>query len=509
MAGATGFNFFTPALVADTKYWARMTYAAGHVDSAAATVYVTAGPISASGVFTECDRKFDRPVAPAQLSGSNSYYKTFAFTVPVDGNYTFTANAYATLYQGGFSPESPLVNLYGLGSGTHALIASPNKYYLVLSSPKLADISSYTVTVTAGPALVTKSPTPGITTQPVSTNVLFNQTATLKVISPTADLSYQWYVGSSCGTKFPISGANSSSYTTPAVKDFTNYWVELSTVGGYLFSAMATVGVTPQAVDDTVTNMEDTVKQQAPSGVLVNDLKALSRSLSAVNVVQPLHGSVILATNGGYQYKPTPNYCGADQFKYQVTDGTATSAVATVSITVMPVNDAPVAGPDSLQTAFNVPISVSTTNLLANDTDVEGDALAITAVTPTSALGGTVTLNNGLVTYNPQGHFGQDSFQYTVKDSGGASASGMVTVIVSNPDFMKLLITSMNSTNCHLQFIGKPSHGYWVKYAESPAGPWSYLGQVTTSPAGLGDVNDPTTPQPASRVYRLADVDVE
>src|SRR5262249_48438115 len=93
LAGATTSTFTTPALFADTTYWARMSFAGGTVDSASATVFIANGPIADSGALTACDRTFNRPAAPGLLSGSNVFYKTFVFQVATDGTYTFSLSS--------------------------------------------------------------------------------------------------------------------------------------------------------------------------------------------------------------------------------------------------------------------------------------------------------------------------------------------------------------------------------------------------------------------------------
>jgi hypothetical protein len=504
MAGGTGFNFTTPNLFTTTRYWVRMTYAGGSVDSGAGTVYLASGPITASGTITECDRRF--PAEPGQPN-NNPFYKTFVFTVATDGNYTFAVNGGSvSLYQAIFSPENPALNLYAVGAGTHNLLSGPNKYYLVISS---ATPGPYSVTVTAGPALVTLTPAPEITTPPANKNVFLNQTTTLNVVSPTAGVNYQWYVGSDCGNKFPISGANSNSFTTPAVTDYTNYCVELTTPGGSIFSPMVMVGVMPQALNDSASIDEDTMTVVPPVGILINDKKAVSRTLKVVNVQFPPHGSVTVTTNGGYTYFPNWNYNGPDNFKYQVTDGTLTSAVATVTINIASVNDAPMPGWDYRTTPFNTSLVLSTANLMSNDGDPDGDPLTFESVSPTSNLGATVTLNNGTVTYTPVNIFGNDNFEYTIKDSNGASSTGIVWVQIPLQDLVKLRISSLTGTNCHLQLLGHKDHGYWIKHAPTPTGPWELLGGVVTDPYGLAEIDDSASPQPATRFYRAVDMDVE
>jgi PKD repeat protein/GH25 family lysozyme M1 (1,4-beta-N-acetylmuramidase) len=84
---------------------------------------------------------------------------------------------------------------------------------------------------------------PSITTQPQSQTITFGQTATLTVGALGASLSYQWYVGASGDTSVPLSGANGSSYTTPALPSTTSFWVRVSNSCGSANSATATITV--------------------------------------------------------------------------------------------------------------------------------------------------------------------------------------------------------------------------------------------------------------------------
>jgi hypothetical protein len=89
-------------------------------------------------------------------------------------------------------------------------------------------------------------------------------------------------------------------------------------------------------------------------------------------------------------------------------------------------NQAPITVPDSVATARGEAITI---NVLANDTDPNGDALTITALSKPQF--GTVTTNGQTVTYTPKAGFaGQDSFSYFVGDGHGNTTAGSVTVIV-------------------------------------------------------------------------------
>src|SRR4051812_6354307 len=99
-----------------------------------------------------------------------------------------------------------------------------------------------------------------------------------------------------------------------------------------------------------------------------------------------------------------------------VTDGTLSSNVATVTVTVASVNDAPVANDDALAATEDTPVTFTAADLLGNDTDADLDTLTIASVT--SGSGGTATLNaDGTVTFVANANFhGAADFTYTVTD---------------------------------------------------------------------------------------------
>jgi hypothetical protein len=127
-------------------------------------------------------------------------------------------------------------------------------------------------------------------------------------------------------------------------------------------------------------------------------------------------------------YTPNPNFHGLDSFTYLAIDSGDASVLGTAQVTVLPMNDAPVAVNDTVGTAEDT--AVTTGNVLANDTDVEAGRLWVSGITP--AAHGTVVYNgDGTFTYTPQTHFnGPDSFTYTVTDSEGLAATALVAVTV-------------------------------------------------------------------------------
>jgi Ca2+-binding RTX toxin-like protein len=142
-------------------------------------------------------------------------------------------------------------------------------------------------------------------------------------------------------------------------------------------------------------------------------------------------GVVSIFANGDFVYTPRANFSGTDSFTYTVLDDQGASGTATVTLDLTPRNDAPIAANDAFAAPHGNPISG---NVMANDSDPDGDTLLVVAASITTARGGVVELSNdGNFTYSPAAKFaGTDSFDYTLLDSAGASAVGTVTLSVTN-----------------------------------------------------------------------------
>jgi VCBS repeat-containing protein len=97
----------------------------------------------------------------------------------------------------------------------------------------------------------------------------------------------------------------------------------------------------PVATADTYGTAEDTPLPVNAPGVLANDSDPDNDPLSAGLVSGPSHGTLNLSTDGAFVYTPATNHTGSDSFTYQASDGTLTSNLATVTITVSAANDAP------------------------------------------------------------------------------------------------------------------------------------------------------------------------
>ena len=202
---------------------------------------------------------------------------------------------------------------------------------------------------------------------------------------------------------------------------------------GRVDSNVATVTVTvsptndaPDALDDSCSTDEDT---GCIGNVLVNDSDPDGDSLSAAVVDGPSHGSLTLSSDGSFTFTPDANYNGSDSFTYKANDGQADSNVATVSLSVISVNDAPVASDDSYSTDEDTPLTISEPGVLANDSDVEGDSLASGTIAGPSH-GSLSLVADGSFVYTPDSGFsGADSFTYQAND--GQLNSNVATVRVT------------------------------------------------------------------------------
>ncbi len=179
----------------------------------------------------------------------------------------------------------------------------------------------------------------------------------------------------------------------------------------------------PRAVDDAADTPEDT---PVTIDVLGNDSDPDRNTLVVVEVSAPTHGTAVVSDTGAVVYTPEPDFHGTDRFTYVVGDGSGLTARAAVDVTVLPVDDPPLAGDDAADTPEDTPVTI---DVLSNDSDPDGDALALVEVSaPTH---GTAVTDTGAVVYTPEPDFhGTDSFTYVVGDGSGLTARAAVDVTV-------------------------------------------------------------------------------
>ena len=182
----------------------------------------------------------------------------------------------------------------------------------------------------------------------------------------------------------------------------------------------------PVALDDAFSGDEDS---QITGNVLINDYDFEGDPLSVeAEIIDTANGTVALEADGSFIYTPDANFNGMDSFTYTLSDGALDNTnISTVSITVNPVNDAPVANAGAASgdedTVINGSVSAS---------DVDGDTLTFSL--NTAAAHGLVEMDaDGTFTYTPDLNYnGADSFTYDVSDGNGGVDTQTVTLTVNS-----------------------------------------------------------------------------
>ena len=140
----------------------------------------------------------------------------------------------------------------------------------------------------------------------------------------------------------------------------------------------------------------------------------------------PSAGSAVVLSDGRIRYSPPRDFAGVASFVYEVCGDPGPCGRTTVRVVVRPVNDEPVARDDVLSVAEDTPIRV---DVLANDTDPDGDALNVAAVNDVSA--GTATIEHNHVELElPDDANGKIVFHYVVTDGKGGRGHARGTVFV-------------------------------------------------------------------------------
>jgi len=236
---------------------------------------------------------------------------------------------------------------------------------------------------------------------------------------------------------FSLVGAPAGAAIDPATGAFTWTPTEAQGPGEYTFTVKVCdngtpvlcdeeeikvtvfeVNTAPTARDQSVTTPEDT-----PIDIFLDVSDPENDPLTTIIITGPSHGQV--SVNGiVVTYTPDLNYNGTDSFTYKVNDGLEDSYIATVSITVTPVNDPPVAYGMTVETLENFPVDFE---LLA--TDPEGDIGTFIIVTTPAH--GTLDCDGRYCTYTPDPNWnGEDGFYFKVNDGELDSNEAFVKIIV-------------------------------------------------------------------------------
>ena len=214
---------------------------------------------------------------------------------------------------------------------------------------------------------------------------------------------------------------------------------------GLADSNTATVSITVNPMNDAPVAADDSYSTDEDAGAVVTlsatDLEECELTFSIISgpangtltalTAQTCVGSLPNSDSIEVTYTPNPGFTGNDSFTYKANDGTVDSNNAMVSITVTPVNDAPVASEDGYSIDEDAVLDVATAGVLANDSDADGNPM--TSVLVSDAANGVLTLNaDGSFSYTPNADFnGSDSFTYKANDGLADSNTATVSITVN------------------------------------------------------------------------------
>ena len=321
--------------------------------------------------------------------------------VNVDGSYTYTPNA---IFSGTDNFTYKITDVDGDVSSATVTVLVSNTNYLPVAADDI---------------ILTNEDTP-----------INGSLATNDILS--LDGTNHW-----SKTTDPIHGTvivnDDGTYTYTPTANYNGvdgFTYKITDPDGDVSNAKVSVTVTsvndiPIAVDD---NSESTNEDTPKNGNLAsNDTPSGDGGNIWVVNSNPSNGTVVVNADGTYAYIPTVNYNGTDNFTYSVIDADGDKSIATVTMNITAVNDAPQAADDVKSTNEDTPTTIS---VLSNDTDVDGDALTVTGTT-TPANGTAVMNGDGTITYTPiVNYHGQDTFDYTISD-GSVTSTATVTVTVT------------------------------------------------------------------------------
>ena len=306
------------------------------------------------------------------------------------------------------------------------------------AAPRFASVKEDTTLVIPAADIITGlSKGPGEDAQVLTITNVVNQTPNSGTVSIVGG-NIQYAPGSTVATGRDFFGEVLVVYTVTD-NGFTG-----ATLTPLSDSATLTITVTPEndapisVADEAIVAAEDTPRTFAIRLLTDNDLPGPANEASAGQVVSfvPLPLAGVTTVNGGLVtqsgsdliYTPAANYNGPDSFTYTISDGqtSQSTTVATATIRVTEVNDAPSADTLTRSVFASVPTTFDLTQALAampkgpaNESGPNGQTLRVTAVTPGANFTGTLSFDDTSITYTaPLGASGRVTFTYVVTDNG-------------------------------------------------------------------------------------------
>ncbi len=276
-----------------------------------------------------------------------------------------------------------------------------------------------------------------------------------------------------------------------------DYWTQTAPVDGYYELTLAP-GETaadqnfgnqsrPLANDLEVATDEDTDLNETVTGWDFED-----DDLTFAIDTQPANGTVTMNPDGSFTYDPDDDFNGVDTFTFIASDDYNDSEPGTVTVTVNPVNDGPVANDMNLATDEDTPLVID-----LDATDVETDpADLIYTITSPPTHGTLDETGPGQYLYTPDDDYNDaaapDTFTYTVTDTGDPAGVGTSPALTSGEATVSITVNPVNDPpiahpqTVEIDFEGQPiAIDLTGEDVETPAGELTY--DIVTQPV-FGEV---------------------
>ena len=240
----------------------------------------------------------------------------------------------------------------------------------------------------------------------------------------------------------------------------------------------------PSPLPDSIVIDEDSSGTVFPGA---NDIDIDGDIVTAVAIASAAaHGAAVLNPDGSVTYTPDPDFFGSDTFEVIVTDGNGSFEQSTVDVTVLPVNDDPVAVDDFSATQQAAPVTI---DVLSNDADADGDTLQVSLDGANGPSQGSAAVNpDGTITYTPDPDFlGVDDFEYILSDGSGTTSTATVAVEVTVdppapiPFFSRAGITEFDGTRRSVENI---AHDRQFEIGEGTV-TFSFIADATSGRQGI------------------------
>jgi hypothetical protein len=425
-------------------------------------------------------------VGPAALTlAANDATQVFGAPQPI-----LTGNVTGVVNDDGITAACTTVALPTSGVGKYAIVPSaqdPN-----------GKIGNYTVSLVNGTLSITPGPSSITWTNPA--DMVYGQSLGNEQLNAIGSVPGVLTYDPPAGSLLDVS--NAQVLTVTLAPTDTNYSPASASVLVNVLQAATTAVVASSAnpaLPGTSVTFTATLNAVAPGSGTPTGAVQFSVDGSPVGTPASLSGGVaqfVTSSLSHGAHSVTAAYTGDTNFIG------STNALAAQQI----INTPPTAPAYTVTSLENSSYTFPAAALMNQVTDADGDTVSLTAVAAADANGGTVSLTGQMITFTPAyGTTNTESFTYTVADSFGGTATGLVTVLVVPPpqnSSPTAAITMLPNGQAALALAAQAGQVY-ILQASDDLQTWTYLGEVLAGPDGIVRVEDGDAPNHQARYYRL------